>query len=130
MATILLDSCVIFDLLNGRRKRREYLNQVLEEGNLLACCPVNITEVYAGVREHELTVTRLFLESLEFLPVTAAIAEAAGLLRRHWSRRGRTLSFMDVTIAAVAIHHRAPLLTDNVKDFPMSGLELYPLPRA
>jgi len=30
--------------------------------------------------------------------------------------------------AQVAIHNDAPLLTDNVKDFPMSDLELYPLP--
>lgn len=130
MATILLDSTVIFDALNGKRRRREYLNQVLSEGNLLACCPVNITEVCAGLHDHELQPTRQFLRSLEFLPVTAEIAEAAGLLRRHWGRHGRTLSFPDVTIAAVALHYHAPLLTDNVKDFPMSELELYPLPRA
>ena len=129
MPTILLDSTVIFDALNGKRRRREYLDQVLAEGNLLACCPVNITEVYAGLRGHELQPTRRFLQSLEFLPVTAEIAESAGLMRRDWGRRGRTLSFPDVTIAAVAIYYRTPLLTDNVKDFPMAALELYPLPR-
>jgi predicted nucleic acid-binding protein len=33
-----------------------------------------------------------------------------------------------VTIAAVALANRTPLLTDNVKHFPEQGLELWPLP--
>lgn len=31
-------------------------------------------------------------------------------------------------IAAVAIHNRLTLITDNVKGFPMEELALYPLP--
>jgi len=39
-----------------------------------------------------------------------------------------TLSTTDVTIAAVALAHHLILLTDNVKDFPMKEIVLYPLP--
>ena len=53
MATILLDSSVIFDHLNGRCGRTEFLEQLLEQGHLLACCPVNLTEVYSGLRPGE-----------------------------------------------------------------------------
>jgi predicted nucleic acid-binding protein len=42
--------------------------------------------------------------------------------------QGQTLSYTDVTIAAVALSNRAPLLTDNGKHFPMSGLQLFPMP--
>ena len=128
MAAILLDSSVIFDHLNARLDRTAFLSRLLEEGHLLACCPVNITEVYAGIRSGEEEKTHAFLDSLEFFPVTAEIARTAGLLRRDWRRKGHTLSYSDVTIAAVALNHGLPLLTDNRKHFPMPALQLLSLP--
>jgi tRNA(fMet)-specific endonuclease VapC len=100
----------------------------LEQGHVLACCPVNITEVYAGLRPGEEFKTNAFLNSLEYLPVTPDIAREAGLLRRDWRTKGQTLSYSDVTIAAVALTNGVPLLTDNRKHFPMPALDLLPLP--
>lgn len=128
MATILLDTSVIFDHLNGRSGRTAYLAQLLDEGHSFGCCPVNLTEVYAGLRPGEEVRTRAFLDDLHFYPVTREIAGRAGLLRRDWREKGQTLSYTDVTIAAVALGYRLPLLTDNRKHFLMSGLQLYPLP--
>lgn len=130
MATILLDTSVIFEHVNGRFGRTEYLETLLDEGHLLACCPVNITEVYAGLRPGEEDLTKHFLDSLEFFAVTAPIAARAGLLRRDWRQKGHTLSYTDVTIAAVALANGLDLLTDNQKHFPMPELRLYPLPHA
>ncbi len=128
MATVLLDTSVIFDHLNGRRSRTEFLSRLIDQGHLLACCPVNITEVYGGLRPGEEARTEAFLNSLEYLPVTPAIARQAGLLRRDWQKKGQTLSYTDVTIAAVALHGKIPLLTGNRKHFPMPELQLLPLP--
>ena len=128
MATVLLDSSVIFDHLNGRKRRSEFLAQLIDQGHILACCSVNVTEVYAGLRAGEEKGTAAFLESLHFLPVTPDIARQAGLLRRDWRTRGHTLSYADVTIAAVALTNRSPLLTDNRKHFPRAELKLLPLP--
>src|ERR1700690_2608145 len=128
MATILLDTSVIFDHLNGRFGRTEFLDQLIDQGHVLACCPVNITEVYAGLRAGEETKTKAFIDSLECLPINPAIAEQAGLLRRDWRAKGQTLSYTDVTIAAVALANQVPLLTDNTKHFPMPELQLVPLP--
>jgi predicted nucleic acid-binding protein len=100
----------------------------LERGHDLACCSVNITEVYAGLRVGEEPKTADFLNSLECLPVTPEIAREAGLLRRDWQKKGITLSYTDVTIAAVAINNEIPLLTDNRKHFPMPELQIFPLP--
>ena len=88
MATILLDTSVIFDHLNGRNSRTEYLDDLIEQGHMLACCPVNFTEVYAGLRPGEEAHTKEFLDSLEFFTVTADIAAQAGLLRRDWRQKG------------------------------------------
>jgi len=128
MATILLDTSVIFDHLNGRLGRTAYLERLLDEGHSFGCCPVNLTEVYAGLRPGEEALTRAFLDDLHFYPVTPEIAGQAGLLRRDWRLKGQTLSYTDATIAAVALEYRLPLLTDNRKHFPMAGLQLYPLP--
>jgi predicted nucleic acid-binding protein len=128
MATILLDTSVIFDHLNGRCGRTAFLDRLIVQGHILACCPVNITEVYAGLRPGEETKTDAFLNSLECLPVTPATARQAGLLRRDWQKKGQTLSYTDVTIAAVALSEGVPLLTGNQKHFPMPELVLFPLP--
>ena len=53
MATYLLDTSVIIDALNDKRGRREFLLGLVRQGHLLACCPVNVTEVYAGMRPKE-----------------------------------------------------------------------------
>jgi len=130
MATILLDTSVIFDHLNGRYGRTKFLDNLIEQGHVLACCPVNITEVYAGLRPGEEMRTDAFMDSLMCLPVTPAIARQAGLLRRDWQKKGQTLSYTDVTIAAVALSNRVALLTDNRKHFPMPELQLLPLPES
>ena len=127
MAVILVDSSVIFDHLNGRYGRTEFLDELVEQGHVLACCPVNLTEVYSGLRPGEEEKTAAFLDSLEYLPVSPEIARQAGLPRRDWRQKGQTLSYADVTIAAVALNGDASLLTDNQKPFPMPelhGLEL------
>jgi predicted nucleic acid-binding protein len=119
---------VIFDHLNGRFGRTEFLEQMMDQGHVFACCPVNFTEVYAGLRVGEEERTEAFLNSLEYLPVTPEIARQAGLLRRDWQKKGQTLSYTDVTIAAVALSNEVLLLTDNRKHFPMPELQLLPLP--
>jgi predicted nucleic acid-binding protein len=128
MALILLDSSVIFDHLKGRLGHTEFLAKLIDQGHDLACCPVNITGVYAGLRADGEERTAAFLNSMEYLPVTPAIARPAGLLRRDWPQKGYTLSYSEVTIAAIALANGVPLLTDNVKHFPMPELQLFPLP--
>jgi predicted nucleic acid-binding protein len=128
MATILLDTSVIIDAINNKKNRRQFLRDLVQQGNILACCPINITEVYAGLRPHEEQNTANFLQALDFYPLTRTIAERAGLLKRDFSKQGETLNLGDVIIAATALHNRLTLLTDNVKDFPMEGLSLQPLP--
>src|ERR1035438_7268666 len=124
MATFLLDTCVIIDALNGKRVRPALLLELLGSGNVLACCPINITEVYAGMRPKEEAATEGFLSSLQHFPITPPAARLAGELKRDYARKGTTLNLGDVIIAAVAVHNELTLLTDNTKDFPMAALSL------
>jgi predicted nucleic acid-binding protein len=95
---------------------------------LLACCPINVTEIHMGMRLNEAEKTQEVLASLEFYPVTREIALYAGDLYREWRQKGRTLALPDLTVAAVAISNGLQLATDNPKDFPMQELRFYPLP--
>ena len=130
MATFLLDTSVIIDALNNKRGRPALLLEFLNDGHLLACCPINVTEVYAGLRPKEEVATEAFLASLQYFPITVPAARSAGELKREHRRKGITLNLGDVIIAAVALSNQLILLTDNVKDFPMKDLTLYPLPKA
>jgi len=128
MATYLLDTSVIIDALNNKRNRTQVLKELLQQGHLLGCCSINVTEVYAGLRSQEETRTKELLESLQYFPVEWGVARMAGLLKRDYARKGITLATTDVTIAATAIHHRLILVTDNLRHYPMKELSIYPLP--
>jgi toxin FitB len=128
VAVYLLDTSVIIDCLNGKRNREQILTELLQQGHLLACCPINVTEVYAGLRPAEESRTQEFLDSLRYYPISWQIARQAGLIKRDYSKKGITLATTDVTIAAVALYHQFTLMTDNVKHYPMKDLSLWPLP--
>ena len=128
MATYLLDTSVIIDAINGKRNREQLLIELLEQGHLLACCPINVTEAYAGMRPPEEARTQEFLESLRYYPISWPVARLAGLLKRDYKKKGVTLATSDVTIAAVALHNQISLITDNLKHYPMKELSLHPLP--
>jgi predicted nucleic acid-binding protein len=129
MAVFLLDISVIIDAINGKRRRAEFLVRLLNQSNLLACCSINVTEIYAGMRPHEAEATEALMRSLKFYEGTWEVARLAGELKAAWSKRGQTLSLPDVTIAAVALTNGLVLATDNRKDFPIENLRFLALPR-
>ncbi len=128
MPALLLDSSVLIDALTGRRGRSELLAREVAAGNSLACTSIQVTEIFAGMRDHEEARTTALMRSLDYIVVSWEIARLAGRLRREWQQKGHTLLLPDTTIAAVALHHGLPLLTENRKHFPMPGLFFYPLP--
>jgi predicted nucleic acid-binding protein len=127
MSIYLLDTNVIIDILNDKKGRRALLLDLLNQGHVLACCPINVSEVYAGLRPREEAATEEFLQSLQYFDITWPIARRAGLLKRDYSQKGKTLTISDATIAAVALQHKVTLITANVRDFPMKELAIYPL---
>jgi len=129
MSIYLLDTSVLIDAINEKKNRNRLLLDLAEQqGHTLACCPINVAEVYAGMRPKEEPRTTALLRSLQLYPITFPVAELAGLLKRDYQRSGTMLTLTDTIIAAVAIHNKLTLLTDNTKHFPMPEISLYPLP--
>jgi predicted nucleic acid-binding protein len=128
VAIYLLDTDIIVDALNGRRRRDLLLADLLRSGNSLACCPISIAEIYAGLRPKEDTRTLEFLRSLLYYGITWETARKAGLIKGEWRGKGIILALPDLLIAAVALEHDLPLITGNARHYPMPELQLYPLP--
>ena len=89
--TYLRDSSVLIDVINGRSGRPKFLSDVSDQNILLACCAVNVTELYMSMRPGEEVKTEKLLRSLEFYEVTWDIARLAGDLFRRWRQKGQTL---------------------------------------
>jgi len=130
MTPFLLDTNIIVNVLRQRSDADLLVGKLLDQGHPLASCSITVTEIYAGMRSNEEKATRALMKSLVFLPITADIAEHAGLLKARYAKRGKVISIQDATIAAVCIAYRCTLVTENVKDFPMPEVRLYPLSEA
>jgi predicted nucleic acid-binding protein len=125
---LLLDTTVLIDALRASKRRRQFLSEAVRAGHVLATTTLNIAELYAGMRSGEEIQTEAFLQGLECLEVTGPTARLGGKLKNTWAKKGRTLALVDTIVAATAIEHRCMLATDNRIDFPMSEVQLYPLP--
>jgi predicted nucleic acid-binding protein len=128
MPTFLLDTTFILDVLNDRRGRADLMERMILEQHTLACCAINVAEVYVGLRAPEAAKTETLLRQLAYVPIRWEAAKLAGDLKREWARRGHTLTLTDTTVAAVCLIEGLTLVTDNRKHFPMPELALYPLP--
>ncbi len=128
MPSYLLDSTVLIDYLRGNAEVRECLRVLTEDGHRLCICAINVAEIAAGVREEERVATERFLSALSYIDLTFDIAKASGEYRYAFARRGKAYKITDLLIAAAALAHDAVLLTDNVKDFQVPGLQVERLP--
>jgi predicted nucleic acid-binding protein len=128
MTRFLLDTTFIIDVLNDQRKRLAVMKDLIAQRHELACCAINVAEVYAGMRQPETEKTEALLKSLEYVPISWEASKLAGELRQEWARKGKTFLLADMIIAAVCLTGAMTLVTDNRKDFAMPGLTLHPLP--
>lgn len=124
MALYLLDSDVLIAYLRKRQEAVASLKGLEGADHDLAISALSVVEVLAGALPKEVDGTRSLLDSLSLFSVEREIAHKAADLMREERRKGHTLSLPDAVIAATALHHRATLLTYNVRHFPMPGLRV------
>ncbi len=125
MPDYLLDTTTIIDYLRDKSGIPELLEKFCCEGGLLCCSPINIVEVYAGMKDKEKAATDEFLNSLECYETGREIANLAGELKRKYLKKGITLSTPDVLIAATALQKHLILVTNNASHFPIENLMIY-----
>lgn len=77
------------------------------------------TEIEGGMRSSERASVAGLFGGLRLLPVSDAIARRAGEFLREYRRSHSGIDLVDYVIAATSEIHAAPLMTLNVKHFPM-----------
>lgn len=114
MADLLVDTDVVIDHLRGEVELRR------PPGAQLHCSVITRGELLAGPESQEQPAVRQLLGSLREIPVSATIADAAGLIRRETG-----IGLPDALIAATALSADLELRTRNRKDFErVHGLRL------
>lgn len=124
---LLLDTTVLIDHL----RRRVHLSDLTESpaGPLSAYVSVvSRSEVLAGMRPLDESVTMALLRSFPSLPVSVSIADRAGRWVYQYARQGMRLDLPDALIAATAVEHDVTLVTRNTKHFPMPELRVHTWP--
>lgn len=113
MADLLVDTDVLIDHLRGTVELRRPARASIH------CSVVTRSELLAGPEEQEPAVRRLLASLLE-VPVSPAIADAAGLIRRDAG-----IAIPDALIAATALSLNLELRSRNRRDFErVAGLRL------
>ncbi len=113
-----VDTSVLIDYLRGHEGAADLLEKQRTLGSLHAS-EITRLEVLAGMRPEEAEPTRSLLSALVWHPVDAAVAEEAGALGRRWLPSYSGIDSADLAIAATATMAGLPLLTMNVRHFPM-----------
>lgn len=127
MTRYLLDTTALIDFSKGREPARTRIQAWIDGGDELGVCAVNVAEFYAGLPPQQRALWEQFLGALQLWAITRDAAIQAGIWRYDFARQGVALTTTDTLVAAVAEEQQAILVTNNLKDYPMSGLQLLPL---
>ena len=127
MTRYLLDTSALIDFSKGREPACTRILEMIDTGDEVGVCAINVAEFYAGLPPDTHPIWDEFFAALTYWPISRQAAKKAGEYRYALARRGQVLATSDVLIAAVAEEHRAVVVTDNIKDYPMSDLQLLPL---
>jgi predicted nucleic acid-binding protein len=118
----LLDTSVFIANESGRRMNAERLPQET------AISAVTVAELHVGVlaaKDLDTRARRLAtletVADIELLPVDAQVAASWALLRVHLAETGRKLNVNDLWIAATALAHGVPVVTQDDDFGPIDG---------
>ena len=121
-----MDTTAAVEYLRGRGDVTGLLSSLDRAGHRLCVCCVTLAETYAGLRPEDNAKAEALFGGLQYFNIGSQAARMAGQWRYDFARQGITLHLSDALIAAVAIEMEAILITANLKDFPMAGLQILP----
>ena len=120
----LFDTDVLIAYLRGYHQAVELLKAFAAQRFDFLISPVTIIEIEAGIRDTEKEKTYELLDIFEVCTSDRSIAHLAGSSLRKYRKKGVTLGFADVIIAATVMIHHLTLVTYNTNHYPMSELQI------
>lgn len=116
--SVVVDSSVLIDILRNSEAATVALERASAKEFPHSSAVVR-AEVLIGMRPKEEERTRELLDGVRWFPVGEAVAEEAGRLGRQWRPSHSGIDAASFIVAATANILRLPILTRNVKHFPM-----------
>jgi len=104
LSRYLLDTTAIIDFSKGREPTRSRILDMIDAGDELGVCAINVAEFYSGLPAERRDVWRNFLMALPYWEIAHETAENAGVQRYSLARAGRNVSTTDALVASVARH--------------------------
>ncbi len=114
---VVVDTNVLVDVLRGTPAAVAALDR--HAGDVVVVPSMVRFEVLAGARSSEMPAIMTLLDETVDGPVDAIVAGVAADLARRFGRSHSGIDSIDYVVAATAQVLDAPLLTRNVKHFPM-----------
>jgi len=117
----LIDSNIFIDALRGHPLAISYISSHPPES--LSCSAVTVAELWSGVREGCETLVATMLSKIQILSVDESIAKQAGWYMNQF-KKSHNLIMADALIAATAKSIDIPLVTRNIRHFPMKDIRI------
>jgi len=122
VAKYLLDTDVIIEWLRHNPRIVGWLETCDAAGDLLACTPVSVAEVYAGLRPREQFFVGEILQVLHCVELTQRVGHKAGHYRYTFGR-SHGVEIADALIAAAAHANGLTLCSLNLRHYPMRDVK-------
>ena len=122
MTRYLLDSTVLIESEKKIEPTSSRVVALLQKRRDLYVCAIALAEFYTGAPRGTNPDMDVFLTKLTYVDLTPEMAATAGLMRYNALSTGRRLATPDALIAACAHHLGAHILTNNVRDFTVTGV--------
>lgn len=125
MATVLTDTDCLIDYLKGKAPARGAIWRARRDAEL-AVSTVTVHELFFGAADDDARQElRDFLAGCMVLSLNQEAAELAAGRAAMLARAGTPLDTADLVIAGVALEHRLPIVTRNIRHFGrIEGLAL------
>lgn len=116
---IVIDTDVLIFILRGNESiKRRFTDLVVETEGYVFITPIQIAEIYAGLREKEKIKTGHFLESFSVIDIDKRVGEVAGVFINRF-RKSHNVTMGDSLIGAATKINGFKLWTLNKKHYPM-----------
>lgn len=116
---IIVDSDILIWILRGRIDVKEKMMELVIQKNIqLFITPIQISEIYTGIREKERASTILFLDSFPCINIDHYTGKLAGEYMLQY-KKSHNITISDSLIAACCIQNNLKLWTLNKKHYPM-----------
>jgi hypothetical protein len=120
---IMVDSDVIIWILRGNEEIKEKFKKiVMETRGFVFITPIQIVEIYAGLREREKIETEIFFNSLNCIGIDKKAGEMAGLFISQYGK-AHNITIADALIGAMTKINFFKLWTMNKKHYPMFKID-------